>query len=237
VFIDNKYTKWYYRIINKYQLDSKGVGIEGHHIIPKCMGGTNQKINICLVSSKAHFILHKLLVKMVVDIEYKRKLQYAVWRMINPQNKNHSRKSVRKNSREYENIRQIISKYTSENNPMKRDDVVFKRTGVIRPEQSVVCSNRNITYWSDNDNKHKRYLQCLARAIKSGFVYEITLPNDELVYFYMEHNVKKYLGWGTTKIRWAISKNKINNGYTIKKVRVDSVSKFNPQDSVVNIGD
>ena len=34
---------------------------ERHHIIPKCMGGTNNKENLVDLSAREHFIIHKLL--------------------------------------------------------------------------------------------------------------------------------------------------------------------------------
>ena len=46
MYLDNKYTKTYYAIIN----NSKNVKIKGkterHHIIPKSFGGSNKKENI-----------------------------------------------------------------------------------------------------------------------------------------------------------------------------------------------
>lgn len=37
---------------------------EKHHIIPKCMGGTDDKINIVRLSAKAHYVAHHLLTKI-----------------------------------------------------------------------------------------------------------------------------------------------------------------------------
>ncbi len=35
---------------------------ERHHILPKCLGGENDKENLVLLTGKEHFICHKLLV-------------------------------------------------------------------------------------------------------------------------------------------------------------------------------
>jgi hypothetical protein len=57
---------------------------EKHHIIPKCMGGTNDKENIIKLTAREHFIAHWLLYK-----EYKNKsLAAAFWRMCFNGNKN-----------------------------------------------------------------------------------------------------------------------------------------------------
>lgn len=60
LFLNNKYTKWYYEIINK---SANMIG-ENHHIIPKSIGGTNDKENLIKLSFREHFICHWLLIKM-----------------------------------------------------------------------------------------------------------------------------------------------------------------------------
>ena len=38
--------------------------MERHHIVPKCMGGSNRKDNLVYLTAKEHFIAHKLLVRI-----------------------------------------------------------------------------------------------------------------------------------------------------------------------------
>jgi len=38
--------------------------MERHHVLPKCMGGTNRKDNLVYLTGREHFIAHKLLVRM-----------------------------------------------------------------------------------------------------------------------------------------------------------------------------
>lgn len=83
MFLNNKYTNWYYSIINQAmnQKRKKGMGIyyELHHIIPKCMDGSNKKDNLILLTPKEHFICHLLLCRMIdKKSEYHYKLCYAV---------------------------------------------------------------------------------------------------------------------------------------------------------------
>ena len=68
-FLDNKYTKWYSNIIE----NSTALSGEHHHIIPKSLGGSNDRSNIKLVSYREHFICHLLLTKMV-EGQYKYKM-------------------------------------------------------------------------------------------------------------------------------------------------------------------
>ena len=63
MFINNKYTKWYYTLINHRQ-QCATVGGERHHIVPKCMGGSNKQDNVVRLSDREHYICHRLLVKM-----------------------------------------------------------------------------------------------------------------------------------------------------------------------------
>jgi len=58
------YQKHYYTLI----LRSKSRVLEGyvekHHILPKCLGGTDELENIVQLTAEEHFLAHQLLVKM-----------------------------------------------------------------------------------------------------------------------------------------------------------------------------
>ena len=51
---------------------------EKHHIIPKCMDGTDDEDNLIDLYAKEHFIAHKLL---ALENKENDKLQYAWWCM------------------------------------------------------------------------------------------------------------------------------------------------------------
>lgn len=53
---------------------------ENHHIIPRCVGGSNKKENLVLLTAKEHFVCHKLLCEIYPDSE---KLKFALWAMCN----------------------------------------------------------------------------------------------------------------------------------------------------------
>lgn len=70
-FTKNKYYNAYFRIIDFYKSAPIIDGYyEKHHIIPKCMGGTNKKSNIVLLTAKAHFVCHHLLTKFTTGNDY-----------------------------------------------------------------------------------------------------------------------------------------------------------------------
>ena len=100
MFCNSKYTTWYNDIIEKAkrQQRKKGEGIyyEKHHIVPKSMGGTNNKNNLVLLTAREHFMCHLLLPKMCIDSDHKRKMVYAymcISEMGNKFNRHHIYKS------------------------------------------------------------------------------------------------------------------------------------------------
>ena len=66
MYLQNKYTRWYYNIIQRAQsrILPADVYTEKHHIIPSSLGGSNSISNIASLTSREHFICHLLLTKM-----------------------------------------------------------------------------------------------------------------------------------------------------------------------------
>ncbi len=86
MFIENKYTKYYYAIIEhgqsrnllsrKKAKDELGY-VELHHIIPISLGGSNNKENTVYLTAKEHYICHHLLTKMVTGVNYHKMIKAA----------------------------------------------------------------------------------------------------------------------------------------------------------------
>jgi len=80
MFLDNKYTSLYYKIINRAinrnHLKKRHDGFQTHHIIPRCFGGTNNIDNLVVLTYKEHRVCHRLLIEMTEGI-VKHKLMYA----------------------------------------------------------------------------------------------------------------------------------------------------------------
>ena len=84
LFLNNKYTKWYYSIIHKcadrnFQITEY---TEKHHIIPKSLGGKNSKCNLVRLLPREHFLVHWLLIKMCRFKNHSIKMKYALTRMM-----------------------------------------------------------------------------------------------------------------------------------------------------------
>ena len=67
MFKTNKYTKTYYNIINRAQDRDLSGYTEGHHIIPRSLGGSDDPSNIVRLTAREHYICHLLLTKMVTN--------------------------------------------------------------------------------------------------------------------------------------------------------------------------
>ena len=84
-----------------------GIYYEVHHIIPKCLDGSNDKNNLIKLTAKEHYLAHLLLYKMAKDKDEKIKLGFAFSAFFLDENK---RKLTAK---QYEKIRIIAANITS----------------------------------------------------------------------------------------------------------------------------
>ena len=119
MFLDNKYTNWYYHIITKIQSenrkrykksDSRWVYYEQHHIIPKCFDGLDIAENLVLLTAREHFVVHWLLTKMVGSTRQKEQMLNALGKMM--QSNSGDRKKII-TGRRYEICRKAYSKRNS----------------------------------------------------------------------------------------------------------------------------
>jgi hypothetical protein len=76
MFLNNKYKTWHDNIITKAKNRTLTCYTEKHHILPKCLGGSNNENNLVRLTAKEHFIVHMLLCKFT-EGEVKRKMLYA----------------------------------------------------------------------------------------------------------------------------------------------------------------
>lgn len=119
MFISNKYTKWYYNIINVAKMNQHSDYVEKHHIIPKSLGGNNTKSNIVRLSARQHFICHLLLVKMT-EGDNQQKMKAAIHFMSNCERK----EKYCISSKLYERIKvDYANSIKGSNNPLIRSGI------------------------------------------------------------------------------------------------------------------
>ena len=111
MFLQNKYTTWYYNIITgaKSRDVSPDTYVERHHIIPRALGGLDSVENLVRLTAKEHFICHLLLTKML-DGQAKHKMIYAANRMLSG---NNCQNRYRTTSNIYQYIKSQASKARS----------------------------------------------------------------------------------------------------------------------------
>lgn len=80
---------------------------EKHHIIPKCLGGTNDKDNLVKLSFREHFICHWLLCKMYPTNQ---KIHHAFSSMIRVSKTNAKRLQVL-NSRHFDTVKRTFAPF------------------------------------------------------------------------------------------------------------------------------
>lgn len=101
----------YERIYNQIIERAKDRKLDGykerHHIIPKCIGGSNDKDNLSDLTAREHFLCHWLLSRIYPENQ---KLIYAFWLMCNGF-KSGTNKRIIPSSRVYEEARQNIAKF------------------------------------------------------------------------------------------------------------------------------
>ena len=83
---------------------------ERHHILPKCLGGTDEEENLIDLFAREHYIAHQLLAKENPDND---KLTYAWWAMSHWINET-TQERYKITSKEYEEAKLTYSKFMSE---------------------------------------------------------------------------------------------------------------------------
>ena len=102
VYLQNKYTRWYYSIINRAQSRLISGYTEKHHIIPRSLGGKNNQDNLVSLTAREHFICHLMLTRMTTG-QSRNKMISAVFYLTGKGKAN--RNNIIRNSHLYEKLK------------------------------------------------------------------------------------------------------------------------------------
>ena len=114
----NKNTEWFKIAYNNLVEKAKTRGLnkrklgyytEKHHIIPKCMGGKNERKNYVLFTFREHLIAHELLARIYDDIV---DLKHTLYFMYHSSSKKH-KIEVRMTARQLEELRIASAEFLS----------------------------------------------------------------------------------------------------------------------------
>lgn len=105
LFIDNKYTSIYFSIIERSRNRNISGYTEKHHIIPKSLGGTNERSNLVKLSAREHYICHLLLTRMTTG-NNKSKMVHAASAFVTWASSRHDRK-IKINSKIFQTLKEL----------------------------------------------------------------------------------------------------------------------------------
>jgi hypothetical protein len=148
--------------IKELRLDLKKNGeyFENHHIVPKCKGGSNDKSNLVLLTSREHFLAHKLLWLIYRD----RQMALAFHKMLS------SNKSQKRffSSRDYEEAREAY-RITNIGNTYGKAGKgrILKTRGIPRPKHSILMQGENNPFYGKTHTKETK--QKLSEARKNSY--------------------------------------------------------------------
>lgn len=191
IFKDNKYTKLYFKIIEYRKQNVLKVG-ENHHIIPKSLGGNDVIDNLVKVSCREHFILHRLLPKMVILPDHIMKMWCALHRMMHCGRYLYS-------SRLYEYFRNEWIQSLKGKNYISSDkrSLLAQKQWKDNIERKRKTSIKIKEYWRDNREK------MIAIARENG--KKADYRNNPIT-LKIEYKGKTYFGWRELKEETGVSK-------------------------------
>ena len=99
---NNKYQKWYYTIIDRARNRTIEGYTEKHHIVPRSLGGTNEKSNLVKLTAREHLVAHLLLPRFV---ENKAPMWHALYMMMNTRGRKLTGKLYEQARIEYRSIK------------------------------------------------------------------------------------------------------------------------------------
>jgi Straboviridae homing endonuclease len=135
---------------------------ENHHILPKCIGGLNNKENLILLTPKEHYLAHKLLVRI-----YKgnRKIALAYHRMTFDKKNNYHI-----SARDYDFAKKLISLIPcSEETRKKQSD---KKIGSVAPVKGrkVILKNGKRKYVFPSE---------ISYYVSEGWTFKVIKPKNK----------------------------------------------------------
>ena len=123
---------------------------DSHHIVPKCMGGSNHSSNKVLLTPREHFIAHLLLSKSVKS-EYTKKMYCALVRFMG---KNSDRSRIKINSKLYQSI--------IENNrlhSMGKNNSFYGKTHTEETKKLISIKNKEYNLLNKNSFYGKKHTE------------------------------------------------------------------------------
>jgi hypothetical protein len=208
----------------RLKLKKNGSYFEGHHIIPKCKGGTGNSnrpknnSNIVLLTAREHFLAHWILWKIYRD----RQTALAFHKMMSINNNQNRVLS----SRGYEEARLVFRETNLGNQYGKGKKKVISEEQKLR--QSELMKGRydgenNPFYGRKHSQETKDMIKKSREGVKNNMIWnyhgkKIVLKDGKIVgQFDSSEDVAKFIGCSHSNVRHVLSgKQKTAKGYEIQ---------------------
>jgi hypothetical protein len=175
---------------------------ERHHIIPKCLGGTDNKENLVDLTAREHFIVHKLLCKIYPNED---KLFFAYRMMAVMKNSKDNKREYYISSREFEEIRLLANKKIG--NAARGRKLPPKPQEVI---DKVITTRKQNGYRHSDETRKKISEKNKGRILSKEHIHN--LRESHL-------NNPKCTGKAATPEKEEIRKQKIKDSWVIRKLK------------------
>jgi hypothetical protein len=184
----SKYHKWYDSIIERRRANTPEGYVERHHIIPHCLGGSNDNSNIVKLTAREHFVCHLLLTKMFPDDINKTSKMVVAWCWM-AYNQNGER-DYKVNSRLFETRKIFCSKFLSkiqtENNSQRDTKWIYNLE--LRVNKKIAINELLPEGWTFGRvlDWEKKFAEIEKKTVKHISIHNPHLRVSKKVPFYQE---------------------------------------------------
>lgn len=161
---------------------------ERHHIVPRCLGGTDNKNNLIDLFAREHFIAHRLL---ALETPHDKGLQYAWWCMTHMKSNNN--KCYICTPEEYEEVRIAYSKtITGEGNPFYGKTHTEETRMKMRENHAHISGKQHYLYGKHLPESTKQKLRDKMSGVNSpNYGKHYTMPEETKEKLRQSHLGKK----------------------------------------------
>lgn len=128
-------------------MDKKVQYCETHHIVPRSLGGSDESENLINFTAREHYVAHKILVKMYLqlyEVESKqyRKMVAALFFMTTSK-----RWAGKISSKMYESLKTQFAKHQYENNVGERNPMFGRDWREGKSKEEIEAHNKKSSEW------------------------------------------------------------------------------------------
>jgi hypothetical protein len=169
------YKRIYDELISKQRDYYDSEYYEVHHIIPRCMGGSDNPTNLIKLNAREHFIAHALLARFVLDEPYSTKLKHAFFAMCNQK-------------RDYQNRYTPPSKIYEISKRLHGECMSVRHSGKILEDDHILKLREGHKKYFSNELNVKKFSENMSTRWENDEFREVMLARME------ESRTDEYVG-------------------------------------------